>query len=146
MNRFALTFEIDAPPERVWRVMRDVERWPEWTPTVTSVRPKKPGPFAVGSRYVIRQPKLPPALWQLTEIDDARRSFTWVTHSPGMVLHARHRVEETGERSRVTLSIEFSGFLGPLFARLTAKLNDRYLALEAKGLKARCEGAQTAAS
>jgi len=29
---------------------------------------------------------------------------------------------------------------------MTAKLNDRYLALEAQGLKARCEGHQTAAS
>jgi hypothetical protein len=42
----------------------------------------------------------------------------------------------------VTLSIEFSG---PLVARLTRGLNERYLALEANGLKARSESAREAA-
>jgi energy-coupling factor transporter transmembrane protein EcfT len=52
-----------------------------------------------------------------------------------MRLQASHWVEETGNTSRATLSIRFSGLLGPLFARLTRNLNDRYLALEAKGLR-----------
>lgn len=146
MLHFAITIGIDAPPDRVWAVMRDVERWPEWTPTVTEVRRLEQGPLAVGSRCLIRQPKLLPARWVVTELDDARRRFTWLTTGPGMKLDARHWVEEVGGRSRVTLSIEFSGMLAPLFARLTAKLNERYLTLEADGLKTRCEGARGAAS
>jgi hypothetical protein len=57
-----------------------------------------------------------------------------------MRLQARHSVEDNGRGSRATLSIQFSGFLGPLFASVTRKLNERYLALEAKGLKERSEG------
>ena len=41
--------------------------------------------------------------------------------------------------SRVTLSLDFSGILGPLVARLTRGLNARYLALEAQGLKKHTE-------
>jgi hypothetical protein len=52
-----------------------------------------------------------------------------------MRLQACHWVEGTGNTSRANLSIRFSGLLGPLFARLTQNLNDRYLALEANGLR-----------
>lgn len=119
--------------------MRDVERWPEWTPTVKRIRRLDSGPLAVGSRVVIWQPRLPPAKWEVIELDDRNRRFTWETRSPGMRLEARHWVDQTGETSLATLSIRFSGILGPVFARLTRKLNDRYLALEVKGLRERSE-------
>ena len=137
MLDFRIDVAINAPPDSVWAVMRDIERWPEWTPTVRKIRRLDRGSLAVGSRAVIWQPKLPPAKWKVTELDDARRSFTWETLGPGMRLQARHSVEGTGNTSRATLSIQFSGLLGPLFARITRDLNDRYLALEANGLKER---------
>ena len=140
MLDFQVAVAINAPPGRVWSVMRDVERRPEWTPTVRKIHRLDAGPLAVGSRLVIWQPKLPPARWKMTELDDARRSFTWETRSPGMRLQARHWVDEAGNTSRATLSIRFSGLLGPLFARLTRNLNDRYLLLEANGLRERSEG------
>jgi uncharacterized membrane protein len=139
MLDFRIDVAINAPPHCVWAVMRDIERWPEWTPTVRKVRRLDRGPLAVGSRALIWQPKLPPARWKVTELDDARRSFTWETWSPGMRLQARHSVEDTGNTSRATLSVEFSGLLGPLFARVTRSLNNRYLSLEARGLKERSE-------
>ncbi|MEE3920230.1 SRPBCC family protein [Micromonospora sp. BRA006-A] len=36
--RFAESVEIAAGVERVWAVQSDVERWPEWTPSVTVAR------------------------------------------------------------------------------------------------------------
>jgi hypothetical protein len=114
--------------------VRDIEHWSEWTPTVTSVEPLDPGPLAVGNRAIVRQPKLLPARWQITEIEEGR-SFTWITRGPGILVTARHSVEGGANGSRVMLSLDFSGLLGPLAARLTRGLNQRYLALEARGLK-----------
>jgi uncharacterized protein YndB with AHSA1/START domain len=150
MTNFSITVDIQASPDRVFAVLCDIERWPEWTSTVTSVRRMDGGPFAVGSRVRVCQPKLLPAVWQVTEMDEGRRMFTWVTRSPGVQVTGRHQVEENqveenqveenGSRSRATLSLEFSGLLGPLVARFYRSLNERYLAIEAKGLKERSEG------
>jgi len=137
MKNFSTTIEIQAPSDRVFAVLCDVERWPDWTSTMKSVRRIDAGPLAVGSRAQVQQPKLIPAVWQVTELD--HRSFAWITRSPGVQITARHEVEENGSGSRATLSLEFTGLIGPLLARLYRSLNERYLATEARGLKARCE-------
>ncbi|HTS30078.1 MAG TPA: SRPBCC family protein [Bryobacteraceae bacterium] len=139
MTDFEIAFEIQAPPEVVWSHMRDVERWPEWTPTVRSVKLLDSGPLRAGSRAIIRQPKLPPAKWRVTELDDRGRSFTWVSASPGVSVIARHWVEARGMNSRAILSLRFTGMFAGLLGRLTRGLNERYLALEGNGLKQRSE-------
>ncbi len=133
---FTITTDIDAPPDRVRAVMGDVERWPDWTSTVTSIQ-LFDRPLAVGSRMMIRQPTLPPALWKVTSIDDS--GFTSVTRSPGVAVTAHHWVERTATGSRATLSIRFTGLFGPMIGWLTRRLNNRYLAIEAAGLKRRSE-------
>ena len=140
MTDFAIAVDIDAPAERTWAIIRDIERWHEWTPTVTSIRRLDEGPLRPGSRARIRQPGLPPAVWRITALDEGR-AFTWVTGRLGVHVTARHGVEATASGSRASLSLNFSGVLGPLVGRLTRGMNERYLALEAQGLKARCERA-----
>jgi uncharacterized membrane protein len=139
MTDFSITIDIEAPPDRVWAILSDVERWPEWTPSVTSVELIDPAPFAIGSRARILQPKLRPAVWQVTELVPAARSLAWVTRAPGVQVVGRHEVEPICAGSKATLSLHFSGFLAPLIARLYRGLNERYLALEANGLKQRSE-------
>jgi hypothetical protein len=140
MTFFQIESEINASADLVWATVRDVERWPEWTPTVTSVRLRTPPPLAVGSRALIRQPKLPPALWRMVELDDSLRSFTWVNSAPGVCVVAQHLVVPCGERSRLRLSLRFEGLFAGILGYATRKLNNRYLAMEAQGLKSRVEG------
>jgi carbon monoxide dehydrogenase subunit G len=140
MTTFSIIVDIAAPPERVWAVMADVERWPEWTPTVRGIRRWDRGPLAVGSRALVRQPRLPPALWRVSELREGR-SFTWVSGGPGVCVVAEHSVEPLANGARARLSVRFTGWLGPLLARLTHRLNERYLALEAEGLRKRSTAA-----
>ena len=139
MTEFQTDIHIDAPPDVVWAVIRDVERWPEWTPTVTSLRLQTPGTLTLGNSAFIRQPKLPPAKWRVTEIDDRARSFTWVSTGVGVQVTARHSAESSGAGTRAKLSLQFTGMLASLAGKFLGGLNDRYLALEAKGLKERSE-------
>jgi hypothetical protein len=136
-THFNITADVPASPPLVWSVMADIERWPEWTASVSRVSKLSPGRLQVGSRVRIHQPKLPPALWRVTELQpDA--GFTSVSVAPGVKVTARHTLEATAGGCRVTLSIGFEGWFGRWLARWTHDLNNRYLALEARGLQARC--------
>ena len=139
MNAYAVSIDIQAPADRVWSIMSDIRRWHEWTPSITSIRRLDEGPLRVGSRAMVRQPRLPPALWRVTELEEGRH-FSWVTGSPIARATGRHSVEPLASGSRATLSLEFSGILGAFFARLLDDINRRYLSMEANGLKARSEG------
>lgn len=134
---FSIAVEIPAPQPLVWSVMSDVERWPEWTAGISRIQCLSPSPIQIGSRVRIHQPKLPPALWQVTELNPGT-GFTWVSRAPGVRVEGRHTAEPIAMGSRVTLSIHYRGLLGPLLARWTGELNDRYLIMEASGLMTRC--------
>jgi uncharacterized protein YndB with AHSA1/START domain len=54
MRDFEISVDIAAPPSRVWSVMSDIERWHEWTSTVTSITRLNDGPLRVGARARIR--------------------------------------------------------------------------------------------
>jgi len=138
MTKFRVAVDIQAPPERVWAVMRDVERWPEWTASMTSIELVDGAPLAVGARARVRQPKLPPAEMLVTELEEGK-AFTWVTKSPGVRARASHEVVPIPGGARAELAVEFSGLLGGLVARMVRGLTERYMAMEAAGLKARSE-------
>ena len=136
---FETSRHIDAPVEAVWAVLFDVARWQEWTPTIDSVERLDDGPFVVGSRARVRQPKLPRAEWEVTEVVDGR-SFTWEATGPGMRTIARHEVVPDADGSRVTLSIEQTGPMGAVAALVWRRLTQRYIELEAESLDKRVTG------
>jgi carbon monoxide dehydrogenase subunit G len=138
MRNFKVTTDIAAPTERVWQVMSDVEHWHEWTPSVISVKQLGGGPFTVGTRAMIRQPKFPPALWKVTAIEPGR-SFTWVSAGPGFRAVGHHAVEPSAAGSRATVSLDLEGLFGGLVGTMTKDITERYIAFEAAGLKARSE-------
>jgi len=140
MQSFDATISVAAAREPVWRVLSDVAAWPEWLPTVTSVEPLDGSPLEVGLRYTVRQPKLRPVTWVVTELEPPRR-FVWQARSPGLLMVAEHIVDEGPPgASQVTLRFSFAGFLGTLVGSLFRSVTERYLAQEAASLKLKVEG------
>ncbi|OBI48300.1 polyketide cyclase [Mycobacterium kyorinense] len=131
--------EIDASPQLVWQVFSDVERWPEWTASVTSLSAVDGPGLAVGKRFAIKQPRMAKLVWQVTEVEPGS-SWTWVQRAPGASTTARHEViPQPGGRTLVRQQLDQRGPLGTLVARLMRSMTKRYLKLEAQGLKARSE-------
>lgn len=134
------SIEVAAPPERVWEVLVDVEKWPEWTDSVRRARLLDDGPLAVGSRVEVSQPRIPTGAYTVTALDPGR-SFTWEQRQPGSTVSAHHECVPLPEGgTRVELRVVMSGALGGVVGRLYRGLTERYLEMEAAGLKARAEG------
>lgn len=141
--KFETTIDIDAAAPKVWSVLADVQRWPEWTPTMNQVRLRETDRFGVGATADIRQPKLPPAAWKVTAFEDGHR-FAWAAGGPGVLTVGDHVVEPLGaDRCRVTLGIETTGALSRPFWLLAGGLTRRYVTMEADSLKRHCEARST---
>lgn len=52
MPEIIRTIRIEAPIARVWEVLVDVPRQPEWMHDLSDIRIETPGPIAVGSRAI----------------------------------------------------------------------------------------------
>jgi uncharacterized membrane protein len=140
VKRFSVSIDIAAPPRRVWEVIRDVERWSEWTASITSIQRLDEGPLRVGSRGLVRQPKLPTNTYVVTALEEDR-GFSWESRNPGVTGVGQHWIEPLPTGSLATLGVDFHGPLAGLIGWLYGRLTQRYITMEAEGLKARSEAA-----
>ena len=137
--RFEKSIEIEAPQQRVWDVLSAIEAWPESIETVDVVELLTPAPIAKGCRVRLKQPKLPGGTWDIT-VWDAPSYFEWTQKMSGAASVAGHRVEALGEsRARLALTLDMRGLLIPIIARFYKDLTNRYMNLEAEGMKRAAE-------
>ena len=138
MAHFETTIDIAAPPERVWAVMSNLERWPEWTQSMSRVERLNDRPLGVGSRVRVKQPRLAAAVFDITSWNPPR-GFDWVAQNPLVTAVASHDIAPSAAGSRVRLSVTFSGPLGGVIAWFYGSLTQRYVQMEAEGLRRRAE-------
>lgn len=127
-----------ASPELVWRVLIDVEHWRDWTPTVVEIKPLDGARLELGARYRVVQPKLRPAIYEITKCVPNQR-FTWAQKLPGGALAAEHRITPRDGATEVELSFTSQGLLANIVATLYSKLIAQYVAKEARSLKTYCD-------
>ena len=133
--------EIDAPIERAWEILTDVERYGEWNPFTPSVATD----FRIGSRvdlYVTMGP------WKLKQVErieavEPPNLIAWGTTMGHRLLISalrEQRLEAVGEaRCRYRTTDDFAGLLIPLVMLLFGGFVRRGFNAVARGLKARAE-------
>jgi uncharacterized membrane protein len=125
---------IEAPPDVVWRVTEDIERWPEWTPTIASVVRVGQAPWGPGSIARIKQPGQPEAEWVVTEYEPERR-FAWATRRQGLRMVATHEISADGAGTKNVLRVEAEGPVAVLLWPVLRLAMRRALSVENAGLK-----------
>ena len=129
---------IDAPPDVVWQLTTDVEAWPTFMPTVTTVERLDDGPLRAGASARIKQPGQRAATWTVTELTPGS-TFSWRSQRRGMAMVGGHRVVPEGAGSRSHLTLTMTGPLTPVLGRLLGPLMRRVLRTENACFKARAE-------
>ena len=129
---------IDAPPSVVWTATEDVERWPEWTPTVKSVRRIDQGPFEKGSSARLKLPALPESTWTVTALTPRER-FTWESRVVGIRMIATHKMRAADAGTESVVRIEMTGPVATLLWPVLWRTLRHRLEQENLGLKDRCE-------
>jgi hypothetical protein len=133
--------EIDAPPERVWRVLTAFDAYPEWNPFIRSIE----GDPEVGSQLRVRIE--PPGARGMTfrptvQAVEPARELRWLGRLvvPGLV-DGEHRLAleplEYG-RSKFIQSERFSGLLVGLITRTLAATEQGFKQMN-EALKRRAE-------
>jgi len=136
---FEVVIAVNASEERLWATLTDIEHWPEWTSSMTSVTRIDSGVFGVGSPARIKQPKLGTMTWTVTALTPGH-SFVWEAKRPGLRLVAGHHLSPgDGRAVSLRLTVEQKGPIGRLLEPLTENSAKRYVQLEAEGHKRRAE-------
>lgn len=133
-----VTIDINAPPEKVWDVVADVDRWPGWTESVHDIAVTSEGEFGLGSTARIDLAGARPSVWTVNQLEPGH-SFTWESKTPGVHSVACHVIEPRDGGSRVTLWVRNSGLFAVLLSPYLSHVGKRNLKWESEGLKRRCE-------
>jgi uncharacterized membrane protein len=132
------TSVINAPPGDIFKILMNFEQWNQWTASITKMSILNNDRPEVGARIKILQPKLPPAIWTITEtLQD--KSLTWEKSSFGLVMLSEHVITTSNSGTSVIIRMTYQGPLASLFYMLTHSLTDRYMTMEIYGLKRECE-------
>ena len=116
MKSFASTASIHAAPEKIWAILTDAARYPDWNQTVTKVD----GQIAPGSRIALHVTLSPRAFPVTVTVFEAPRRMVWRGGMP-LGLFVGERVFELAPQGggvvQFSMREGFSGLLAPLIGR-----------------------------
>ena len=118
MQTIKTEIEIAAPPEKIWGIITDVDKWHDWSPTINA----SSGTVSLGSTVSITMmskepdkdgPKYQPKIIQL----DKPTLFQWRAHMMAGFLFTNDKIielEKTDTGTKVTHSETFKGLMAAM--------------------------------
>lgn len=108
----------DAPRFIVWEVLSDLDRWPEWNPSIRSMYLQ--GPLREGARFDWNAGGLP--VRSIVQQFEPDSRIAWTGRSPG--IRARHlwHLSDEGPGTRIETAESFSGWLARCFPGTTKRV------------------------
>ncbi len=114
--RSSVAIDVAAPPELVFRLARDVERWPRLLPHYVEVAVTDRADGAVVARMVARRPLVPqlglglPVAWRARAWSEPEALRLRFRHRGGATggMDVTWRIEPTANGCRITIEHDFS--------------------------------------
>ena len=117
MKQFAASASIHATPERIWSILTDAARYPEWNPTVDRVD----GRIAPGERIALHVKSNPGRAFPVTVVAfDRPRRMVWRGGMPLGLFVGERAFDLKPQASGVvefSMREQFTGLLAPLIGR-----------------------------
>jgi uncharacterized protein YndB with AHSA1/START domain len=127
--------EIAAPPEVVWDVLTDLERWPEWNPAVKSM--SFDGPLAPGSEF--RWKAGPGTIVSTLQHVEAPRRVSWLGRTMSIKAVHEWRLEQRDGGTYVETEETYTGLLARLLRGQLQQTLDKALVEGLEDLKREAE-------
>jgi hypothetical protein len=140
MKTVSATIQIGAPPEAVWAVLTDLDRYQDWNPLFREAS----GQVAVGNRIKLRS--VHPANGRMMTVQpkitvaDPGAELRWVASLPG-IMNGEHRFKLTPAEggTRLEQSETFRGLLTIFTGKTFTRAGASFQGLN-EALKQRAEG------
>jgi carbon monoxide dehydrogenase subunit G len=136
--KFSASVEINTTSEKAWALVKNVEEWPSWIPSLKKIEKVTKGPMAVGSRVLVVAKSLITVnlLMTITEFVPGRR-----VEMEGKVLGVKmtryYEMEPVAQnKAKLTAGGEVSGLLAFLVRRGGQRLSEEIV----QALKKKVEG------
>ena len=115
--QYAVSTDIQAPPEKIWTILTRVDRMTQWNSTLTSIE----GDVELGGTVRMQVPEAPGRTFtvKVTRLVP-NEEMVWREGNPAMVLGVRtYSLTPSQDRTttRFQLTEVFSGIMLPLIAR-----------------------------
>jgi len=136
--KFSASVEINSTPEKTWALLKNVEEWPKWIPSLKKIEKVTQGPLGVGSQVLVVAKSLITVnlLMTITEFVAGRR-VVMEGGVLGVKMTRYYEMEPVGQnKAKLTAGGEVSGILAFLVRRGGQRLSEEIV----QALKKKVEG------